>query len=172
MIWKFLFLESLISAHDHNSRLMNEHYFYRHLQKESQRGSASHCSLKSSRPIIILLISLVPAPISQSLASLRRRPVGYSFTQPFPPKHCIACKIGRLKNVNRRTKAVTVTHVSNLNLPAMQPELLFQLHKVLLQHNPEISRMKNMEEFYKQKIIYLKSSIMMLTCSRKGKIIT
>jgi hypothetical protein len=53
----------------------------------------SYCSLKSSRPIIILLISLVPAPISYSLASRSRRPVAYSFTYPLPPKHCIACNI-------------------------------------------------------------------------------
>lgn len=50
-------------------------------------------SLKSSRPITILLISLVPAPISYSFASLRKRPVAYSFMYPFPPRHCIACNI-------------------------------------------------------------------------------
>lgn len=50
-----------------------------------------HSSLKSARPMIILRISLVPAPISNSLASLRRRPVGYSLTYPLPPRHCIAC---------------------------------------------------------------------------------
>lgn len=43
--------------------------------------------------MIILLISLVPAPISYSLASRRRRPVAYSFTYPLPPKHCMACKV-------------------------------------------------------------------------------
>ena len=35
-------------------------------------------SLNNSRPISILLISDVPAPISYSLASRSKRPVGYS----------------------------------------------------------------------------------------------
>lgn len=70
-----------------------EHGCFKLSATQSQKKATSHCSLKSSRPIIILLISLVPAPISYSLASRRRRPVGYSFTYPLPPKHWIACKI-------------------------------------------------------------------------------
>lgn len=48
--------------------------------------------LKSSLPMIILLISLVPAPISNSFASRSSRPVGYSLTYPFPPRHWMACR--------------------------------------------------------------------------------
>lgn len=59
----------------------------------------SHYSLKSERPIIIRLTSLVPAPISYNLASRRRRPVAYSFTYPLPPRHWIACR----KNSDPRT---------------------------------------------------------------------
>ncbi len=41
-------------------------------------GSSHFVSLKSSRPISMRRISLVPAPISYSLASRHSRPVGYS----------------------------------------------------------------------------------------------
>lgn len=41
--------------------------------------------LLNALPSTILLTSLVPAPISYSLASLRNLPVGYSFMYPFPP---------------------------------------------------------------------------------------
>ena len=43
-------------------------------------------SAKRSLPMMSLLISLVPAPISYSLASLNNLPVGYSLMYPFPPK--------------------------------------------------------------------------------------
>src|SRR5690625_2789288 len=44
----------------------------------------------SSRPISMRRISLVPAPMSYSLASRKRRPVGYSLIWPVPPRACIA----------------------------------------------------------------------------------
>src|SRR5258705_9324692 len=43
-------------------------------------------SAKSSRPISIRLISLVPAPISYSFASRHSLPKGYSLMYPLPPK--------------------------------------------------------------------------------------
>ena len=46
---------------------------------------ASLYSLLNTLPITILLISLVPAPISYSFASLSNLPAGISFTYPFPP---------------------------------------------------------------------------------------
>ena len=42
-------------------------------------------SLLNARPMTIRLISLVPAPISYSFASRRRRPTGISFVYPVPP---------------------------------------------------------------------------------------
>jgi len=48
-------------------------------------------SWNSSRPISMRRISDVPAPISYSLASRSRRPVGLSLMYPMPPSACTAC---------------------------------------------------------------------------------
>lgn len=70
------------------------------LPESNKNPSRLHYSLKSSRPMIILLISLVPAPISNNLASRTRRPVGYSLTYPFPPRHWMACIIQQVTRTN------------------------------------------------------------------------
>ena len=52
--------------------------FTRRVGGDSHDQFCPECSLKSSLPISMRLISEVPAPISYSFASLSNRPVGYS----------------------------------------------------------------------------------------------
>jgi hypothetical protein len=109
-------------------------------------------------------ISLVPAPISYSLASRSNRPVGYSFTYPLPPKHWIAWTPSKhhkfcisSNSLIKRSRLQTGVHEKYgmyIYIPAEPFELHFQQQRESQLHNPGGDQKKIVNGNWKSSTVY------------------